>query len=374
MKYIEYILYTLFLGMAYFKCFAISKTQIQIYCAIGILIISSLYLFFNLRHLKNIRSLIIAMLIYLFTLLLSIVPSLQITTFYDYINSLLLPLLFLTSYIFFKKYPNKYNLLKYIGAIGIVFAYFNLIRLSSEVNLISNRPMQSNAGNTLVAMLPFVILWKNKIVKYGLFLLIFVGCIISLKRSSFIIFIAIILFYFALKNYNGNFTKILKYLLVICLTCIIILPNIDTAQPLIERLEKTSEDGGSGRDQLIKLGLNVLSNNSLHEWILGNGYRGFSNRVHFLYGKLFTCSHNDYVEILCNMGIFSFIAFVLLIYKLYAYSRKMYLSRNIFSIPFICCFIVFIGANLFVCSFIHYWYYLPMFCLFGATYALTEKI
>lgn len=358
--------------MAFLKCFAISMTIIQTYCAVGIFALSFFLISLNFK-LVNRSQISIAILIYAFSLSLSITPSLYITTFNDYINALLFPSIFLSSYIFFNKHSNAYILLKYIGIVAIILAYFNLIRLSTEINLIANRPMQSNAGNTLVALLPFVFLWNNKLIRYGLLIIVFCGCIISLKRSGFVIFLCVLLFYFTYRKYNGTSFKLLKYAIIISLIGLLILPNIEITQPLLERLENIGEDGGSGRNHLAEMGLEVLSRNGLPEWVLGNGYRGFADKILLIYDRNFTCAHNDYIEILCDCGIIAFISFIAFLIKMYNYSKLIYRRRSQFAIPYTCCIVVFIGATLFVCSFVHFWYYLPMYCLFGATQALTEN-
>lgn len=369
MKIVESILYVLFVGLAFLKCFAISKVEIQDYCGYGITIISFFMFVFNLRLLT--KKTIFVMSLYLLSLFLSITYIFGFLTLPAFLNSLLFPLLFITSYIYFYKQPDKMKWMKYIGIIGIVLAYFNLIRLSTEVNLRATHAIQSNAGNTLVALLPFAILWKNKFVKYALFILIFLGCLIALKRSAFIIFISVIFAYLLLNNKNSTIYRSIKYFLVLLLFCFIILPHIEKAQPMLERLSKSIEDGGSGRDSLVKFDIDLQSECDFSEWIIGNGYTGFRQAA-LLKNKNFTCSHNDFTEILFNAGIVSWLLYLYVLWLLFKKAKIMYVNSDEHLIPFISCFIIFICANIFVCTFVHFWYYLPLYCLFGGIYAVSE--
>lgn len=372
MRVLDWIIYSTIGFAAFIKCFAISINEYQIIGTYLIVLLSFILIISDLQGIikHSISRIIFALYFSYFLSSLYIFTSLKLAVFLD---SLLFPSLFLSSFVFFKRYPKAFDYLKYVGIVSIILAYFNLLRLSNEININSNNPLQSNAGNTLVAFLPFVLLWKQKIIKYPLILLIFIGCMISLKRSAFIIFIGIILMYFTLKRNKPILKTIIPSVGIILIILLFILPHIDMAGPLLERLSNTSEDGGSGRDKLVLLGINLLRDNNLYEWILGNGYKGFSADL-AKQGLYFTCAHNDFVEILYDAGIISFIIFLILLYKLIKFDIKLYRYKNGNTIIMSSILITFFGANLFVCSFVHYWYYLPLFCLFGATYSLTRIV
>ena len=105
MKIVESILYILFIGLAFLKCFAISKIWIQDYSSYGIITISFFFIVFNLRLLT--KKTIFVMSLYLLSLFLSATYILSFLIFTTFLNSLLFPLLFITSYIYFYKQPDK---------------------------------------------------------------------------------------------------------------------------------------------------------------------------------------------------------------------------------------------------------------------------
>lgn len=370
MKYIETILYIILGILSFLKCFAISKLEIQHYSSYGIMIIFLFLVILNVRlYCKD--KIVGVMSLYLLSLLLSAIYIFSYVSLAGFLDSLLFPVLFLSSYIYFRKYPDVAVWMKYVGIIGVILAYFNLIRLSTEINLNATRALQSNAGNTLVALLPFVLLWKNKIIKYALFCLIFIGCLVALKRSAFIIYILVILFYFSLKSERNVIFTTIKYLAVILLIGFIVLPNVKKAQPMLERLYKSVEDGGSGRDSLIERGINFQSECSFVEWVIGTGYRGFE-KSSLLLNKRNTCAHNDFVEILYDAGVITYILFLYLLWLFFNKAKIMYRNQHGYLLPFASCLLVFICANMFVCSFVHFWYYLPLYCLWGSIHALSS--
>lgn len=370
MKFFNFLLYSIFVLMTFLKCFAISKQDIQDESSYWIIGIGILFIFSNLRLLK--KSLIFLM----FSFLLSLCFSLPYVSYYlsfnDFLNSLLFPLLFITSYIFFRKYPKYIFVLKYLGLIAIILGYFNLIRLSSMINENATRAMQSNAGNTMVALLPFAFLWKNKIIKYAIVILVFYACLISIKRSSFVIFIGVIYMYMLLRNKINIYKGLLKYTLIILFVGLLILPHIDVAANMINRMSESIDDGGSGRDELVVRCLNFQKESTFVEWIVGHGYLSFSEDSRIKLNLLNTGAHNDFVEILYDAGIIAYILFLLILYKMFKITKKLRKEMDSVLIPFASCYIVLVLASMFVGPFVHFWYYLPMYILFGAMYSLIS--
>lgn len=382
MKYVDKLLYIIILLLVFLKCFAISKYSIQTFSAYGIIILSLGGILFNYKALVN--EIILLLTFYFLSLLFSITYIFDYLAVSDFLNSLLFPLIFIISYIYFKKYPKDIKWFKYIGVVAIILAYYNLLRLSLEINLKSTHLLQSNAGNTLVALMPFATLWKNKIIKYGLFILIFLGCLVAIKRSAFVIFIAVMFAYLLLMSKENLYKSIFKYVFLLSFVAVIVLPEIKSAAPLLERMSNSVDDGGSGRDELVKRGIMFLSENNFSDWVIGNGYLGF-RQASKLINRNNTCAHNDFVEILYDAGFISYIFFLWILGALFIYGYKLYKSRteyatdvtsmnhlNIF-ISFICCNIIFFCANIFVCTFVHFWYYLPMYCLWGAVYSISNN-
>lgn len=348
--------------MAILKYYAISRVEIQNNASYVIFVIAT---YFILAYKDKIKGKLPTIcMLYLLSLFISSIHITLELSYNDFLNSLLFPLLFLTSYIFFKKYPEYIVVMKYLGIILLVLSYFNLLRLSAMANERTTITIQSNAGNAVVALLPFAFMWKNKIVKYAFIIVTFVACLIAIKRSAFVIFVVVVFVYLLLKRRTNILKPLIIYSVIIITFGTYILPRIEMAERMIERLEGTAEDGGSGRNKLAVRCLEYQSESTLPEWVLGNGYLSFSKES-AKHGKFNTGAHNDIVEILYNHGIISYIIYVALLWYMVRYIIKMREEENTNLLPFTSCVIVFFLSAILVGPSIHYWYYLPMYCLFG---------
>lgn len=370
MKILNIIIYTIFLILSILKYYAISKTNIQETASYYILFIA---IYFFILYFKEIKiKLTKTCFLYLLALCLSAVHLFEGLTFVSFIDSLLFPLLFLTSYIFFSKYPQYIVVMKYLGIFLLILSYYNLLRLSAMANERTSVTIQSNAGNSVVALLPFAFLWKNKIVKYAFIIVAFFACLIALKRSAFVIFVLVLFTYLLLRKKTNILKGIVIYSVIIALVGTILLPRIESAERMIERLEGTAEDGGSGRDKLATRCLEYQSESDFLEWMMGNGYLAFKKES-ARHGHFNTGAHNDFTEILYAHGIFAYTLFILLLWQLFKHIVKRRKEEHYMLIPIATCFVTYIIANLLVGPSVHFWYYLPMFCLYGGVCSLPDK-
>lgn len=262
--------------------------------------------------------------------------------------------------------------MKYLGIILLILSYYNLLRLSGMANERTSVTIQSNAGNSVVSLLPFAFLWKNKFVKYAFIIVVFFGCLIALKRSAFVIFVLVLFTYLLLRKKNNIYKGIIVYSTVIVLGGTMLLPRIESAERMIERLEGTAEDGGSGRNKLAARCMEYQLKNDFSEWIIGKGYLSFSKES-ATHGHFNTGAHNDITEILYAHGIVAYILFLLIQWHLFKYIAKKRDKEHCMLVPLATCFVTFVMANLLVGPSVHFWYYLPMYCLFGGSCSLIDK-
>ena len=365
----DIFIYGVFILMSCLKYYAISRNSIQDLSSLVIVFISIYFITTNTRLIK--KALPATCLLYLLSLFLSSVHLSYDLVFDDFLNSLLFPLIFLTSYIFFGKYPKYLNVMKYIGIVALILSYYNLLRLSAMVNERTSVVIQSNSGNAVVALLPFAFLWKNNIMKYAFIIVVFISCLIAIKRSAFVIFVVVLFLFLLLRKKTNLLKGAITYSLILLLAGIYFLPRIDAAERMIERLELTAEDGGSGRDVLAIRCLKYQLESTFPEWILGNGYLSFSQESK-QNGFFFTGVHNDFVEVLYSHGIISYVLYILFI----CYSLKLVIRKqkedNPLLVPLSSCLVVFLLSALLVGSSVHFWYYLPMYCLFGGLCSISE--
>lgn len=355
--------------MSCLKYYAISRVSIQEMASNVILVVGIYFIVTNRRLIK--KTIPVTLLLFLLSLCFSSIHVFDGLTFDAFLNSLMFPLIFLTSYIFFYRYPQYIVVMKYVGLIALVLSYYNLLRLSAMVNEYTSVLMQSNAGNAVVALLPFAFLWKNKIVKYVFLLIVFISCLIAIKRSAFVIFVAVLLVFLLLRRKTNIFKGLIVYSVVLILVGIVVLPRLDAAERMIERLEGTAEDGGSGRDVLVTRCVKYQRESSFPEWILGNGYLQFSKRSK-QDGYFNTGAHNDFVEILYAHGAIAYYCYLLLILQMFKFIVRKRTENSEYLVPLSSCFVIFVLSAALVGASVHYWYYLPMYCLFGGLCSISE--
>lgn len=370
MRLLEFIYYLSILFAAALKSFAVSKIPIQEITAEYIIYSGLLYIFFNYQQLYK-KKLMYTMVGYAVVLMISAFFAIPNITLLQFNNSLLFPILFLISAIFFYRQPDKVSYMKYVGIVGLVLAYFNLVRLSTEANLRTTVTLQNNAGNTLVAISPFIFLWRKDRIRIILLVVILLGCLVALKRSGFIIFILICLGYITVRTHKGIFSRSIIYSSLILMILWVVLVNNEDGVLLMDRLENAAEDGGSGRDDLIEHTFHLLSYNDFSDWFFGSGYESFRVDNWKYFNRLNTCAHNDYCEILYGAGAIALIYFISIMVQLWKRVVVLYKQYNKYTLSFLSCFIVLFGASMFVCSFVHIWYYMLLYCLLGCLYSVT---
>ena len=196
--------------------------------------------------------------------------------------------------------------------------YFTLIfALCFFITQIRYQGEYRRAINTiyyLVFNLPFLLQNKSKVKRIvGLVAILF--CTIwSMKRTPIIILGIIYLLVPNKTRYSSKTATIIVRLVKI-ITCALIL-NLAFFKlydiNFISRFQSIAEDGGSGRVDLISTTISLLKNNTLGQWILGNGLQS-TNKV-FLLG-----AHNDFLEVLYRTGLIGFAIYISYYYKIFKY-------------------------------------------------------
>lgn len=378
MKLIDFLLYTILFACAVLKGFAVSYKEIQENTVIIICFIS-IYFLLRARNLLRKDKVTNVLAIYLAFLLLSMLVNFDNgIPFIQQLNSFLFPSLFLSSYIFFYSSPNKFDYFKFLGIPLVLLAFWNVNRLSSAVNENASQLMQSNSGNLLVALVPYACLYKNIIIKYFLLGVVFLAVCISLKRSALVIFLLCMssVVVFSNEYRRRDVMKAILYLIILFFFFFLISPHIDIMHNILLRMSESVNDGGSGRDVLLEKALTLFLQSDVLDIIFGHGYLGFSLDMWKYYASRFSCSHNDFSEILYDNGVIVLFFYCMALWQILRRIMEIYIypcdKKNLFVISS-CCGFVQIVSSLMVCSFVHFWYYLPMYCLLGAIFGYYKN-
>lgn len=221
---------------------------------------------------------------------------------YVVINTLLVPLYFKDTYMFYKELN--------VG----------LIRMDAfnELGLLSALGLGIFSGMTIISAFYLRHSWTkskfwNKMIFYAIIIVNSATFVITAKRGAFIFMIVVIIFYqFAKKKiFQKLFMSLSVFLLIWLLFGDMILDIFSTISPaLVERLQSMGEDGGSGRfgrdDSIYSLAIKQILTNPL----FGSYFRMTASGAE--YGGY---PHNIILECLMTFGIFFSFFLFRLFYK-----------------------------------------------------------
>lgn len=378
-KKIEIFLMLLLILAAFYKSFAIGKIVAQEQLALFIFLLSTFYCSCNLSVLfssKLCKRILLLGLTFFISNIFYYITSVSIINPLDFINSLMFPSIFLFSSIFFMKYPDLFVYMKFIGLLGVLFAFYNLFRFVGQIDIKGNL-RQTNSGNNLIVFFPFIFAFKNKYIKLFLLFIVLLGCLYSLKRSVMVIFIfsmlAVLLY--DKRKLLGTGMQQVVFIFIVASFSFIIYPKVISksySESMLERFQEAEETGGGGRTSLFFDALTYQSELPIEKWFIGTGFRGFSERMK-LNGQSFSSTHNDFTEIMYDYGVVSLVVFISIIVSMLQIMRRSFKLKSPFFLDSTLCFICYFIASLLVCTHIHYWFYLVFYIYMAGIFVLSEK-
>lgn len=219
-----------------------------------------------------------------------------------------------------KKLPTKQWFV--ISVIFLVLAINSYIETKqAALILFDTEETTNNSAYTFLYILPIIplILGKYKYAALALFATCFIFIMICAKRGA-IICMGVVILYLMWWYFNGkrvSFSTVFGLLLLIIALAIGINYFFTTDDYLQQRLQDTLEGNSSHRDVLYYILWNKWLNADLITQLFG---RGIAQTVPLAgnYG------HNDWLELLTDVGLLGAIIYLMIIVKLYQYSKRLY--------------------------------------------------
>ena len=235
----------------------------------------------------------------------------------------------ITSYHFFYNYLSRNQ-----HAINVILAMFLVMFL---FNVWVNFFVRENITNTLgkeyvvtgyayliILFIPYIILFKQKWLKFLLFTMATLMTISSFKRGAILLLPLMFLwYYYSIARLNGKwasfFTKLIifSFLLIIALIWI----NNISGGFLSHRFSTQELEYGSGRSTIWARALNNISNRSTPDLILGTG-SGSSIKY------LKTGAHNEWIEFLFSFGIIGVLLYANICFALIRKAWKLLKEKS----------------------------------------------
>ena len=183
----------------------------------------------------------------------------------------------------------------------------------------------NNMAYSFIPLVPFVFLFKGKVIlQYSFVLLIATFVILGSKRGAIVscIFSMICFMYYTYKDLSGKsiYNKII--LILLSFSAIYIVYSVFLGNSFIlQRFERVAEGQISHRDVIYRTIWNYwLNASSVFNLLFGFGFVASVE----ITGKYL--AHNDWLEVLSNMGLMGVIIYASLIYQSYKLKNNFYAS------------------------------------------------
>lgn len=207
----------------------------------------------------------------------------------------------------------------------LVFTVLPFITIFSFSVPESNGVGELLAGRDAYFLCIILLLWsllmrfKFKLIVISI---IFLLCIISLKRSVIIIAfftILICLFNYITDKNNSFLKRCLTFIAIIASISYLVYNSTDLSIDIIDRFKALEDDGGSGRENIYAAVGNDIKRFYFHEFIFGKGLSS-------VYKLIGIQAHNDFLQIMHSLGIIGILIYI----SLYLCCiRKIYLYKPI---------------------------------------------
>lgn len=262
-----------------------------------------------------------------------------------------------------KHYDRAYIIFYLLLTLYFIF-FYNYLGLS---NFLLTTTI-SNYG--ILFALPLVLCSQKNYIKYFAIIIAFVSMFVTFKRTGIASLVLALIVYFYVCISTGYLTvlnarfKVLINIIFISLiigSLYVVYQTFDdnSFDFLLQRFADLSADEGSGRIDIYKNVWDMFEKSDLVSIIFGHGFRAVQFESSF---KL--PAHNDYLEILYDMGIFCFALFISWLISLLKYCLYLIKLKSQYAAPLAFTIVVFLINS----SFSHIVIYPKFLLLFALTW------
>ena len=200
--------------------------------------------------------------------------------------------------------------------IGIILSYvwlFNKIHEFTQFEANYSLNVMTISYSVLYT-LPFVLSFKKKYLVYiGLFT-IFLAILFSYKRGPLVAFVVgVALYAYASLTSQTRKKKTLLLVVIVALVLYEISSSffLGEGEYFAERLESMGDTGGSSRMKIYGVTIDMILNSSFLQVLFGHGWDSVVAN-----SPLGFSAHNDFLEVMYDFGVFAFLLYVALYFRL----------------------------------------------------------
>lgn len=242
----------------------------------------------------------------------------------------------------------------------VAFYFYNY-----QNNILIETDNQNNAAYTILFFAPILLCSRSKYVRYIVLLLTGMSLMYSLKRSGIAAFtIALTAYLYVVVFVNKGFKNKFVLVLLICLgilCCIGFFQSYfgDRGELLMDRFAQL-DDGGSGRDEIYKTTIFMISQGNTSELIFGHGYDSVSRL-----SPLKCSAHNDFLEYFYDYGCIGLIVLISYIVVFCKYTVHLIKNKSQYAAPALFALVLMLVNSTFSHIFFYEWYFLLFVLFFG---------
>ena len=172
--------------------------------------------------------------------------------------------------------------------------------------------------------------FKQKILFYSFFAIMVFALLMTGSRGGLLALVAGMSVFLLKANGGIKIRTVLLGAFLVLILSFVLQNYLSAALSSRFTLQSILESGGTGRIEIWKRALNIFSNSNVFRMLFGYGFGAFPDVLSHFSGW-FVASHNDFIGVLLDLGIFGLVLFLLLWRKMisHAYSNGKYTEFGI---------------------------------------------
>ena len=265
-----------------------------------------------------------------------------------FIFSLILPILL---YVF--GYNMSYKIQQKTADRGIIIgilllgAFYALTMKDVFVNYFLIEGYRDGTVYVFMMFLPLVMTIRKAKIRYIIIAFIALAVLTSMKRGGFVtVLFSLLVYMLTLQRVtNKRIPPIVKLialvLFLIGLVGVIIYVNTQSGGMIFERFAKAGADGGSGRDKVYLISLEMILASEPFGLFFGHGWNSLAGD-----SPLGLSAHNDYLEITYDIGLFGLILLLAFLFHLGIHVLRLVRQKSPLAPAFVASFIIFFFTSM----------------------------
>lgn len=261
---------------------------------------------------------------------------------------LILPvLLYVFGYNMSYKIPQKATDRGIIIGISLLGVFYALTMKNVFVNYFLIDDFRDGTVYVFMMFLPLVMTIRKAKIRYIIIAFIALAVLTSMKRGGFVTVLLTLLFYILTQQRvtNKRIPPIIKLVALVVflvgLIGVIIYVNTQSGGIIFERFANAGADGGSGRDKVYMISLDMILSSEPLSLFFGHGWNSLAYD-----SPLGLSGHNDYLEITYDIGLFGLILLLAFLFHLGIHALRLVRQKSPTAPAFVASFVIFFFTSM----------------------------